>query len=172
MIKAGYEGSAINEVVWMGDVVNEAAKLCAGAGRGLFPNTIMVSGVFYSNLNDDNKQLLQFNSTNGCYQGNVISTARGTRAMTGALIGGLVLGAGSAIGWNELCEIDNEGRGCDETGKVVGLTMLGVAAGAGLGALIGSAAGTWRLQYARPGARLQLSPVSLNHVRLVVTLPL
>lgn len=27
MIKAGYKGSTINEVVWMGDVVNEASKL-------------------------------------------------------------------------------------------------------------------------------------------------
>lgn len=29
MIKAGYSGSTINDVVWMGEVVNVAAKLCA-----------------------------------------------------------------------------------------------------------------------------------------------
>jgi hypothetical protein len=96
----------------------------------------------------------------------------GNRAGVGALIGGMVLGAASAVGWNELCEIGNEGRGCDETGKIIGLTMAGVAVGAGLGALLGSTAGTWRLQYARPGALLRLSPVSLNRVRLGVTLPL
>ena len=27
MIQAGYKGSGINEVIWMGDVVNDSAKL-------------------------------------------------------------------------------------------------------------------------------------------------
>lgn len=28
MLKAGYRGSSINDVIWMGDVVNEASNLC------------------------------------------------------------------------------------------------------------------------------------------------
>jgi 5-methylcytosine-specific restriction protein B len=35
MIKAGYKGSAINDVIWMGNVVNEAAKLCHKGNREL-----------------------------------------------------------------------------------------------------------------------------------------
>jgi class 3 adenylate cyclase len=73
MIKAGYKGSTINDVVWMGDVVNEAAKLCAKAGRGWPHKTIMASSVFYQNLNDKNKELLSYNSTHECYHGDVIS---------------------------------------------------------------------------------------------------
>jgi hypothetical protein len=35
MIKAGHKGSAVNDVVWMGDVVNSAAHLCChGSKRG------------------------------------------------------------------------------------------------------------------------------------------
>ena len=33
MIKAGYSGSSINDVIWMGDVVNSACHLCNKAGR-------------------------------------------------------------------------------------------------------------------------------------------
>ena len=31
MVQAGYSGSGLNEVVWMGDVVNEASNLCGYA---------------------------------------------------------------------------------------------------------------------------------------------
>lgn len=57
MIKAGYKGSSVNEVVWMGDVVNGASKLCGQAGTALSP-TVMVSEVVYNNLKEDNKRLL------------------------------------------------------------------------------------------------------------------
>jgi hypothetical protein len=87
---------------------------------------------------------------------------RGNRGMTGALIGGVVFGAAGAVVGYWACNIDTEGQGCDDTGKVAGLSMVGVAVGAGLGALIGSTIGTWRLQYVRRGAL---------H-RLAVTLPL
>jgi class 3 adenylate cyclase len=70
MIKAGYNGSGINDVVWMGDVVNEASKLCSygdkdGNGR------IVVSSVFYSNLNQDNQKLLRMNYYPLYYHGDV-----------------------------------------------------------------------------------------------------
>ena len=97
---------------------------------------------------------------------------RGNRAKTGALIGGLVFGAGSAVlGW-WACEMGSDGHGCQESGKVVGFSAAGAAVGVGFGALIGSAVGTWRLEYARPGAHVRVSPVSLNQVRLDVRLPI
>ncbi len=73
MIKAGYKGSAINEVVWLGDVVNEAAKLCKNGARAYYDYNIMVSSVFHQNLNDQNKSFLSWNSNRNCYHGNVIS---------------------------------------------------------------------------------------------------
>jgi hypothetical protein len=97
---------------------------------------------------------------------------RGNRSGTGALIGGLVFGAGSAaLGWFA-CEIGSDGHGCQETGQVLGFTALGTGVGVGLGALIGSAFGTWHLTYKRPGASVRLSPVSLDRVVLDVRLPL
>jgi len=57
MIKAGYSGSGINEVVYMGDVVNSAAHLAHRAGRG--SNKPIYSGtVFAQNLNEHNSGLL------------------------------------------------------------------------------------------------------------------
>lgn len=36
MIKAGNKGSGLNDVVWMGDVVNQACHLCNEANSGYF----------------------------------------------------------------------------------------------------------------------------------------
>lgn len=75
MIKAGYSGSTINDVVYMGDVVNRAAHLAHLAGRGWGSSPIVVGDVFYSNLNENNKGLLRPQWTSGVgtvYQGNPI----------------------------------------------------------------------------------------------------
>ncbi len=74
MLKAGYKGSGINDVVWMGEVVNRAAALCNHGNRTYSDREIMVSEVFRNNLNKDNQSLLQFNSGRDCYHGNVVST--------------------------------------------------------------------------------------------------
>ena len=73
MIKGGYKGSSINEIVWMGDVVNGASKLCGKANKG-YNHPIMVSSVIYGNLNDHNKSLLAWNREHSCYHGNLIDT--------------------------------------------------------------------------------------------------
>ncbi len=74
MIKAGYNGSGINDVVWMGDVVNEAAKLCGYGNKEIWTDQeIMASGDFYYNLSDYNKSLLTYNYSRSCYHGNVIN---------------------------------------------------------------------------------------------------
>lgn len=61
MIKAGYKGSSINDVVYMGDVVNQAAHLASQGGKsnGYYSRTsrIHMDGVFQQNLNDHNTGL-------------------------------------------------------------------------------------------------------------------
>lgn len=56
MVKAGYSGSGINDVVWMGDVVNKACHLANSAGRNQ-RKTVIISSAIYGNLCDDNKSL-------------------------------------------------------------------------------------------------------------------
>ena len=83
MIKAGSLGSTINEVVWMGDVLNKASKLCKEANKDnqYFPNfsgiiigngELMVSKTIYDNLCDRYKALLQCNGTQDCHHGYII----------------------------------------------------------------------------------------------------
>lgn len=55
MIKAGLKGSGEDGVVWIGDVVNEAAKLSGGY------NAIHLSSGFYNNLNDNYKKFCAYN---------------------------------------------------------------------------------------------------------------
>ncbi len=74
MIKVGYEGSGMNDALYMGDVVNAAAKLAANGNKTWSDRTLMVSDVFHSNMNDHNKSLLAWNSARNCWHGNVIST--------------------------------------------------------------------------------------------------
>lgn len=57
MIKAGYSGSGINDVVYMGDVVNRAAHLAHKAGRRS-DQPIWVGETFAQNLNEHNQTLL------------------------------------------------------------------------------------------------------------------
>jgi len=74
MVKAGLEGAAINDVVYMGDVVNEAAHLAA-KGNKMFAPQMMVSDVFKNNLNELNQGLLSWSNERGCWSGTVIDTA-------------------------------------------------------------------------------------------------
>ena len=78
MVKAGYSGSGLNDVIWMGDVVNSASHLSGEAGRnGRKP--LVVSSCIYDNLNEHNQGLLtSFNSTvdwTTKYEGNIINTS-------------------------------------------------------------------------------------------------
>lgn len=57
MIKAGYKGSGINDIVWMGDVVNEAAKLChMGNKNGL--QMVQIANDVRFNLKEQYQNLL------------------------------------------------------------------------------------------------------------------
>jgi len=57
MIKAGHKGSTINDVVYMGDVVNRAAKLAAHGSKQPGGRPIYIDRAFRWNLNDHNKGL-------------------------------------------------------------------------------------------------------------------
>lgn len=71
MIKAGYSGSSINEIVWMGDVVNAAAKLSSYGSKSYGDCRLMVHSDVHFNLTDENKNLITWNSGRGCYHGNI-----------------------------------------------------------------------------------------------------
>ncbi len=74
MVKAGYSRSGINDVIWMGDVVNSACHLANKAGRNA-RETIIVTSQVYNNLNEHNKGLLN-SYTDGYvtrYEGDIIS---------------------------------------------------------------------------------------------------
>ncbi|WP_078959243.1 hypothetical protein OHA91_31555 [Streptomyces erythrochromogenes] len=75
MIKAGYNGSGINDVVYMGDVVNEAAKLANYGNSQWGVPAVVTSTDFHGNLNEHNRGLLAYDSTRKCYTGSVISKA-------------------------------------------------------------------------------------------------
>lgn len=72
MIKAGYKGSGIHDVVWMGEAVNEAVKLSNFGNKEYFDKETMISNVVYNNLNDKHKKLFSKNNTHYCYHGNII----------------------------------------------------------------------------------------------------
>ncbi|MCB8980147.1 MAG: adenylate/guanylate cyclase domain-containing protein [Ardenticatenaceae bacterium] len=74
MVKAGYKGSKINDVVWMGDVLNSAAKLSNFANKTFSDGPIMVSESIYMNLDEHSQSFLKYNYTRQCYHGNVIHT--------------------------------------------------------------------------------------------------
>lgn len=78
MIKAGYSGSGINEVVYMGDIVNSAAHLAHKAGRGRAA-AIWAGADFAGNLNEHNSELLtssyDFELARTVHVGNVVNVA-------------------------------------------------------------------------------------------------
>ena len=92
---------------------------------------------------------------------------RRSRAMTGALIGGVALGAPSALLWSSACSSDECG------GLAAILTAAGTGAGVLLGAVIGAASSRWQLRYASPPVALRFSPLPTQRlgVGLSIRLP-
>lgn len=69
MVKAGYSGSNINDVIWMGDVVNSACHLSNKAGRNGY-ETILITELFYEKLSENKeffvKQYFDYPTLYGC----------------------------------------------------------------------------------------------------------
>ncbi len=73
MVKAGYSGSGLNDIIWMGDVVNSACHLANKAGRG-YRKTILISSKVYENVLENTQELLSSCIIDGktYYEGNFI----------------------------------------------------------------------------------------------------
>lgn len=71
MVKAGYSGSGLNDVIWMGDVVNSTCRLANIAGRN-FRKPILVSSKIYDNILEATQKLLSICIIDGItyYEGN------------------------------------------------------------------------------------------------------
>ena len=55
MVKAGLKGTGINDILWIGDVVNHACHFCNAAGRDGY-RSIIISDRVYNNLNSKNQE--------------------------------------------------------------------------------------------------------------------
>jgi class 3 adenylate cyclase len=76
MIKAGYNGSRISDVVYMGDVVSQAAKLASRGSKGWGIPPIFVDELVYSNLNEYNQGLLRLvDNLESLYGGDIVNKA-------------------------------------------------------------------------------------------------
>lgn len=74
MIQAGYKGSAIKDIIWMGDVVNSACHLCSEE-RDYWDKRILIGSSVYQNLNNDNKKLCDiFDASRDIYISDAVNT--------------------------------------------------------------------------------------------------
>lgn len=74
MIQAGYKGSAIKDIIWMGDVVNSACHLCSEE-RYYWDKRILIGSSVYQNLNNDNKKLCDiFDASRDIYISDAVNT--------------------------------------------------------------------------------------------------
>lgn len=73
MIKAGHKGSTINDVVWMGDVVNQACHYAGYVDKpGTWGKNIFMSETIYDNLNNENKRFCSRNNQYLFYQSSAV----------------------------------------------------------------------------------------------------
>lgn len=74
MVKAGYSGSGINDIIWMGDVVNSACHLCNKAGRD-YREVIIISETVYEKLDEDTKELfsMYWDGLTIRYEGSIVN---------------------------------------------------------------------------------------------------
>jgi class 3 adenylate cyclase len=75
MILAGYKGSGIKDIVWMGDVVNKASKMCSKANKIVSENLVITDSVFidlngYGNGKDNYQSF--FKKINDFYVSDII----------------------------------------------------------------------------------------------------
>lgn len=72
MVQAGYKGSGINDVVWMGDVVNQACHLSSYGNSTTSDMPIMISLTIYNNLPKETQALFSWNANHRCYHTKLI----------------------------------------------------------------------------------------------------
>ncbi len=74
MIKAGYSGSGLADVVYMGDVVNKASKLAAIGGGTKVYHPMVLDGIFRQNLNEHNTGLTSYVPEIDAYVSTAVNT--------------------------------------------------------------------------------------------------
>ncbi len=75
MVKAGYAGSGINEIFWIGGVFHRAAQLRGYAKNGNRAESTYVSTKIFVNLSDYHKKLLRKHPSHNCYLGDVVNVS-------------------------------------------------------------------------------------------------
>ena len=73
MVKAGYAGSGINEIFWIGDVFTRAAQLRDYAITHNDAESTFVSTKIFINLGEYHKKLLRKHPSHNCYMGDVVN---------------------------------------------------------------------------------------------------
>jgi class 3 adenylate cyclase len=86
MILAGFRGSGINDVIYMGGVVNNASKLCSKGSKNA-NGTIVISDVVYNDLQGKGNRTHEYQSyfsrnyLENNYHGTMIRTDMGNWLM-------------------------------------------------------------------------------------------
>lgn len=81
MVQAGFKGTGLNEVIWTGDVVNQACYYANLAGKtfnNLTVGTLVINNNIFDKLGEHDKTLLKFlcyDEQIPLYHGNVIMTS-------------------------------------------------------------------------------------------------
>lgn len=73
MVKAGFAGSGINEIFWIGGVFSRAAQLRGYAKKEKGIESTYVSTKIFVNLSDYHKNLLRKHPAHNCYMGEVVN---------------------------------------------------------------------------------------------------
>lgn len=73
MVQAGYKGSGINDIIWMGDVVNSACHLC-NEDRELFGERILLGNEVYQRLSPEYQKFCKsYDKSEGIFMTNAYS---------------------------------------------------------------------------------------------------
>lgn len=73
IVKAGYSGSCLNDLIWMGDAINQASHLANAAGRNGVKPILVTEGIF-SKVSNIRQNLLNRTNTPGIYCGDFIAS--------------------------------------------------------------------------------------------------
>ena len=78
MVKAGFKGSGLNDVIYMGGVVNNASNLCSKASKGLISDIVVSKSVYDDLLGYQNKKekyyqdMFNYKADENIYHGSII----------------------------------------------------------------------------------------------------
>jgi class 3 adenylate cyclase len=71
VFRVGYKGSSSDEVIWMGDVIDEASRLASYGNKECTDRQTMLSESIHYNLSNENKGFFTSNAARNCYHGDI-----------------------------------------------------------------------------------------------------